>query len=84
MISRLLRTSSTSMQYSIPRLAPNELKYFSNHPSELGRFLKRSRHLENTDYAKPIVVWKNSPGVIAYILMQTNQIQSLANRKRAT
>jgi len=39
--------------------------------------------LGNADYAEPIAVWKKSPGVIAYILTQAEQIQSLANRKKA-
>ena len=62
-------------------LSPDDLKYFSDHPSELDQFFKRSRRLENTHYTGPIAVWKKSLGVIAYFLMQTGQ--SLADRKRA-
>jgi hypothetical protein len=60
-------------------LPPDDLKYFSDHPSELDRLFKRSRRLENTPNAEPIAVWKKSPGVIAYLLAQT--AQSLADKK---
>ena len=62
-------------------LSPDDLKYFSDHPSELDRLFKRSRHLENIPYAEPIAVWKKSPGIIAYLLTQTGH--SLADMKRA-
>ena len=62
-------------------LPPDDLKYFSDHPSELDRLFKRSRRLENTPSAEVITVWKKSPGVIAYLLTQTGQ--SLTDRKKA-
>ena len=62
-------------------LSPDDLKYFSDHPSELDRLFKRSRRLENTHFAESIALWKKSPGVIAYLLAQTGQ--SLADRKKA-
>ena len=62
-------------------LSPDDLKYFSDHPSELDRLFKRSRRLENTPNAEPIAAWKKSPGVIAYLLAQTGQ--NLADRKRS-
>ena len=62
-------------------LSPDDLKYFSDHPSELDRLFKRSRRLENTPYAEPVADWKKSPGVIAYLLTQTGQ--SHADTKRA-
>ena len=63
-------------------LSPDDLKYFSDHPSELDRLFKRSRHLENTPYAESITVtvWKKSPGVIAYLLTQTGQSPAVWKR----
>ena len=62
-------------------LSPDDLKYFNGNPNELDRLFKRSKRLENTLYAEPIAVWKKSPGVIAYLLTQTDL--SLADKKRA-
>jgi len=61
--------------------SPEELKYFSDHPDELDRLFKRSKHLDN-NLAEPIATWKKSPGVIAYLLIQIGQ-KGLANKQRA-
>ncbi|KAF8960262.1 CHAT domain-containing protein [Flammula alnicola] len=61
-------------------LSSEELEHFISHPEQIDELFARAKHLETKE--EPILGWKKSPGVIAYLIWQ-RQSKVFTNTKQA-